>query len=1169
MVRIRVLGALSLEVDGAAAAPPAGRPAQALLGWLALHPGIHARSQVAGRLWPDVMESSARASLRNALSGVRRALGPTADRVLIAGRETVGLAGEPEAWVDASVFDALIAASEHERALALCGGELLAGLDDDWVLAARDAYRERRSRALQAVADTWASAGDLERAIRYSRERVALDPFDEPAHRDLIVRLALSDRAGAIAVYERLAERLRRELGVAVSPQTRALADRVRGGQLDNAVAPAETPASVSRARAVAPPLPQALLARRLATGFVGRADALARLHALWRRVVLGEQGLAVVAGEPGIGKTRLLAEFAEAVHAVGAAVLYGRAEEDALLPYQPFVDALRGALEWGIAVPDPDTLAALVPGLARRSPRSAISLEEPPAGRLRLFEAVRGSLDAAATQRPLLLALDDLHWADRPTLRLLAYLVRRPQPAPTLLLGAYRQTELTPGTPLFALLADLRRDVAVEEIALAGLGCGEVAALLAQTMRQPPGGPLVARVRAQTAGNPFFIEELSDHLRDSADAALAADAVEIPANIQQAVAHRVARLGSQAVALLTAGAVLGPEFDLELAAEVEGVALDPALGALEHAVRRGLILEVPGAPGRFAFAHALVRDVLAGSLTAARRTRLHALAATALEPRAQRDPERHLADLVEHALAGVSLADDPIRAADLAQQAAARSSGAYAYEQSAELLERALIVLRRGGADHAREAEVLCSLGEALQRSGNRDEAAKMLNEAVELAYRVDDPRLLARATLAIGGPGVTILEVDRALVARLKDALAALSDKDEELRARLLARLSVELTYDPDATLGESTSLQAVESARRSGAPAALAAALSARHVALSHPEHTTARLQTATEMLEVARRAGDRELALQARNWRVADLFELGDGARVNAELNAYAALAADVRLHSYSWYVPLWRATLAALAGRLDEGIELAERARELGRHAGDANADVFFQTHRYMSWLADERYEEWVGEALAFTQEKIQRSPAGLAYLAGIASVFVATGRDDDARRAIEIVAADDFATVPRDMNWLSTLASAAEVCATLGDTQRARTVRSLLEPCADRMVISARGSYHHGSVAYFLARLAATLGDHRAADELYGDAAQRDQRAGAAIWLVRDQWRHAELLLAARGGGDRAQQLLERAYAGAKACGLDRMLARIAAQRCVADASSTPATSVS
>lgn len=839
------------------------------------------------------------------------------------------------------------------------------------------------------------------------------------------------------------------------------------------------------------------------------------------------------------------------------------------LLPYQPFADALRGALEWGIAVPDPDTLAAVVPGLMHRSPRSAISSEDPPAWRLRLFEAVRASVEAAATERPLLLALDDLHWADRPTLRLLAYLARRPQSAQVLLLGAYRHTELTQGAPLFDLIADLRRDIALEEITLHGLGSGDVATLLAQTMRQPPREPLLARVCAQTAGNPFFIEELSGHLRDSLDAAPATDPAELSVTIQRAVAHRVARLGSQAGALLTAGAVLGPEFDLALAAEIEGLTLDPALRSLEHAVHGGLILEVPGAPGRFTFAHALVRDALRGSLTAARRARLHALAAAALEPRAERDPERYLADLVQHALEGASLADDPLRAAELAQQAAARASSAYAYEQSAELLERALIVLRRTGADRAREAAVLCSLGEALQRSGNSDRAITILNEAVELAHRVDDPRLLARATLAIGGLGVTILEVDRALVARLKAALAALGDRDEELRAQLFARLSVELTYDRDASLRESMSLQAVESARRAGAPAALAAALSARHVALSHPQHRTARLQTATEMLEVARRAGDRELALQARNWRVADLFELGDGARVQAELDAYAALAADVRLSSYSWYVPMWRATLAVLAGRLDEGRELAERARDLGRLAGDANADVFFQTHRYMSWLADERYENWMGEALAFTEEKVKRSPAGLAYLAGIATVFAATGRADDAQRAIEIVAADDFVTVPLDMNWLSTIASAAEACATLGDTQRARRIGSLIEPYADRMVISARAAHHQGSVTYFLARLAATVGDHRAADELYSDAAQRDERAGAKIWVVRDQWRHAELLLEARGGTDRARQLLERAYAGAKACGLERILARLAAQRSVANGSSRLPTSIS
>lgn len=1143
MVRIRLLGAPTLEIDGQPVPAPVGRPAQTLLGWLALHPGIHARSKVAGRLWPDVLDSSARASLRNALSGIRRAIGPAADRVLVATREHVGLTADPEVWVDANTFEALIDAGQHEQALALCGGELLAGLDDEWVLVARDEHRERRAGALAALAAAAESAGKPAEAIRYSRERVALDPLDEPAHRDLIIRLARGgDRAGAMGLYQRLADRLRRELGVAVSPQTRALAERLRAGQLDE-VAPATTTVSLRAARGVAPPLPDSLAARRFRTAFVGRARQLAWLHRLWGDVVGGERRLALLAGEPGIGKTRLLAQFAVSVCDLGAAVIYGRADEDALISYQPFVQAIRAAVAWGVAPQDPDALAGIVPDLAHGSRQPSPSTPEA-ASRLRMFEAACDVFDIAAAERPLVLALDDLHWADEPTLRLLAHLARRPQPAPVLLLCAYRQTELSPGESLAGLLADLRREIEVEEITLDGLASEDVAALLAQSTRRQPADRIAPRIRAQTAGNPFFIEELIRDMDDRGEA-LAVQPVELPASIRQAIGHRVARLGSEAVALLTAGAVLGPEFDVELAAEVEGLPLDAALRALDRAVHDGLIVEVSGPPGRVTFTHALVRDALAGSLTAARRARLHALAAAALEPRAERDPERHLGALVHHALEGAPMSDQPLRAAELAQQAAARAAAAYDDEESARLLQRAQAILRRVGAEPDRQATVLCSLGEALQRAGEHKRALKVLGEAVEVARGLGDRRLLARATLAMSGGGVTILDVDHAFVARLEDALAALGGGDEALRARLLARLSIELAYDPDESRRQSASLEALELARRSGDPATLAAALSARHVVLSAPQHTTARLESATEMLELARRAGDRELALQARNWRVVDLFELGDGPLVETELDAYAALATQARLPSFSWYVPLWRATLATLAGRMEEGRDLAQRSRDLGRRAGDANAEVFFQANRHMSWLADERYEEWTPQVLAFSEQRTKRSQAGLAYLAGIASVLAATGRLDEARSALDVVAADDFATVPRDMNWISTMASATEVCAHLGDKQRARTLRSLLEPYGDRMVTAARAAFHHGSVAYFLARLAATLGDHRAADELYTDAAQRDERAGAAIWVARDLRRHAELLLA-HDDNHRGQQLAQLAAAAAEAAGLTR-----------------------
>ena len=299
---------------------------------------------------------------------------------------------------------------------------------------------------------------------------------------------------------------------------------------------------------------------------------------------------------------------------------------------------------------------------------------------------------------------------------------------------------------------------------------------------------------------------------------------------------------------------------------------------------------------------------------------------------------------------------------------------------------------------------------------------------------------------------------------------------------------------------------------------------------------------------------RRANDRELALQARNWRIADFFELGDGDATKAELDAYAALAAQSPLPVYSWYVPMWRATIAVLAGRLREGAELARRARDLGRRAGDANTDVFWREHRHMRWLADERYDEWTEQEIAYVDQKAQRSPAGRAFSAGLAMVYAALNHHDDARLALDAVAVDGFAAVPRDMNWLSTMACAAEACALLGDVERAQTLRTLLKPRADRLVVAARASFHFGSVAYFLARLATTLGDHQAAAELYADAARRDERAGAAIWVVRDLRHHGELLFE-RGEFRQADELLDRAENGARLAGLEHVREAITATR--------------
>ncbi len=1150
MLRIRLLGELGIEADGGRLQAPAGRPARALLGWLALHPGIHARSTAAGTLWPNVLEESARRSLRNALSVIRQSLGPDGSDALQTARETVGLAGDPHAWIDVRAFDQLVAAGRREAALELCRGELLLGLDDDWVLTARDEHRARQSQLLAELAACADAAGDVEGAVAYARARATLDPLDESAHRELMRRLAArGDRAGALVAYEALGERLRRELGVSASAQTRAFAAELRteAHRPDALVAP---PAGTRTAPRAAPRMPARLVHARRRGELLGRDAELSRLHAEWELVTRGgETRLVLLAGEPGIGKTRLAAEHAALVHRAGAAVLYGGAEEDPLCPYQPFVEVLRELSSEGSRTRGEGVLR--LSELEDRASMSSAAVVDSGNRRLRMFDAVADELALAAGSGPLLLVLDDLHWADRPTLRLLGHLVTHGDGPPAMVLGTFRDSELGEAHPLSAALTDLRRHVAIEQLQLAGLNLAAVGDALERAFGHRPQATIVRALQEQTGGNPFFLEELVRSLGQAELEELPAGTVRIPEGAAQAVAQRVSRLGASAQTLLTAGALFGPEFELRLAAEVVGLPADAALDAIDAAARARIVNGVEDAPGRYSFVHALARDALTDSLGAARRARLHALIAQALGARAEADPDRYLQLLAHHALEAAPVGD-PEAAVDIAERAAMRATRVYAYEDATALLQRALSVLEAVGGTAARRAELLCALGEALERSGASSTAREAFEQTAELARSVADARLLARAALGAGGIAVTIFEPDRTLVARLEEALVALGDTDDTASARLLARLAIELGYDADDR-PEAASREAVRRARAAGDPGALAAALGARHVALWGPEHSAARLQCAGEMLAAARQAGAHELELQARNWRALDLLELGQGHELRAEVEQFAALASRARLPSYSWYVPMWRATLALMEGRIEDAMQLARREREMGHRAGDSNAEMCFIHHRFTRLMLDERHAEALTEFyagdLAYATQKLA-SPAGSAYRMTLAWLHAASGQTEAAREHFELVAADGFSAVRKDVNWLAVISSAADACLLLDDRPRAQELLELMEPFADRVTVSARGAAFRGSLSRLLGDLAAMLSDNDAADAYYIQAAQLDERLGAPVWTAHDLWHHGKLRLTL-GDGPGAAALLDRAAEIAAATGLERVLTRI------------------
>jgi DNA-binding SARP family transcriptional activator len=1098
MLEIRVLGGLEVRADGAPVELPPAARVRSLLAFLAVHPGRHPRSLLAGRLRPDALEESARKSLRQAAWSLRGALG-AAGEGLVAGRETLGLAADPAlVRVDLAEYRALVAADRLEEAVALARGDLLAGLDEEWAHGPREEHRAQVVALLGELAERAEAAGDLAGAIDWSRRRAAADPLAEIPARELIGRLARAgDRAGAVAAYDALRERLRRDLGIAPSAETRELVEQVRRGR------PA---AGAARAPSTHPPLPPPL-ARD--DPFVGRERELTRLEAAWRDARAGALRLACLSGEPGIGKTRLAGRLAARVHAEGALVLYGRCDEETLVPHQPFVEALERLLRAlpaeereGLLGPHRAELSRLLPAL---DPGGApVGEAEGESGRYRAFEAARALVEGAAARRPALLVLDDLHWADRPTLLLLRHLGRMVERAPVLVLGTYRDTDVDRAHPLATTLADLRREHPVVTIPLAGLSEPEVADLLGEAPGAGEG--LVAALRARTSGNPFFLTELARDLREEGSAR----APGLPPGVKEVVGRRLDRLGQDAVEVLTTAALAGPDVDLALLEELHGP--EPALSAIERAGAAGLLIEADPARTRHAFAHALVAETLQEGVSAARSARLHRRIADALEPRAVADPAAHAADVARHLLAA-GPAGDPERAVRWSVAAAERATALLADDEAAAHYARALGVLAVGD---DRRGELLAALGDARNRAGGRGAAREAFLEAAALARARGDARLLARAALGAGGIGVTIGPADAELVRLLEEALAALA-AEPALRARLLGRLAAELYY-ADRPRADALSREAVAAARASGDDSALAAALNARRVAIWDMDHVRERLAVATEMVEVAERAGDREVALQGRNWRVLDLLELGRIDEVVREIDAYSREADALGLPHYRWYVPLWRAALAQMAGDDDEARRLGAEARVLGDRAEDPNTDLFLRLQEEQILVDRGRFDEtdrdWVLQGVA-------TSAAPWAWLSWLAWVDAMTGRPDAARAIVDDLAAGGFAAVTLDANWHAVM-DLCEAVVELGDRPRAERLLQMLAPYSGLVAAVARAAVCYGPLDYALGRLAAAIGDAERAEAYFASAAADSERLGAAPRAAQSRARLAQARAALR-----------------------------------------------
>ena len=1134
-MEFRILGPLEVVEEGRPV-ELGGQKQRALIAVLLLHANqVVSQDRLVEALWESDPPETAHKALQVHVSGLRKLLG----KERLETRPPGYLLRVADDELDLGRFQRLREEGRFTEALALWRGPPLGDFAYDGFAQPEIARLEdQRLACLEERIDQDLDAGCHGALTGELEALVAQHPLRERLRGQLMLALYRSGRqAEALEAYQDVRGVLVEELGIEPWHELRDLHRRILTQDPVLDAGRQDEPRAESSAGS-----------------FVGRRPELDTLRTAIDDAIRGQGRFFLIAGEPGIGKSRLAEEGLRIAHQRGMRVLVGRCWEAGGAPaYWPWVQALRPYLR----ELDPDALqgrlgsgaadiAQLFPELRELLP----NLPEPTApesvgARIRLFDATVAFLDSIARERPLVVFFDDLHAADEPSLLLLRFVAREVAGTGLLLIAAFRDVDPTLRDPLRTALSELVREPLVRRISLGGLPYDDVANYIANVASVPPEARAVAAIHSETGGNPLFVGEIVRLLDSEGRLGAPIEALEIPPEIREVIGSRVARLTESCQKLLSLASVLGREFGVDVLQHISSFPQEKLYDALDEAMTERIIGEVPANPNRLRFTHVLIRDTLFEELTVARRMQHHREAAAALEHVHASELEPHLAEIALHLVAAGP--ESAQRALEYARRAADLAASSLAFEEAARLYEVALTL----ATDDAIRCDLLLAVGDVLARAGDTPASKRHFDEAAQLAAKRKLAEQLGHAALGYGGRIVwEVSRDDDHLIPLLERALDELPPEDSPLRARLLARLAGpfrDARFPPERRHGVAG--EALAMARRLNDAPTLAYALAAYLPAFMSPVRTEDNIEAATELIEVATKTGELERAAEGCLCRACLLLELGDVARAKEDMEQMSKLAEELRQPSQTLYVTNLRANIALLEGDFTAAESLIHQALELGELAQRWNARVAYRLQLFLLRHAQGRLEEiaeiYEGHPTAFDYRTYPIFDCILARF------YDALGRRDDARAKFEELAENDFAGVPVDEEWLASICLLADLAASLGDTRRARVLYELLSPYSERVGMS-YPEISVGAVSRYLGLLATADARWHDAQRHFEDAVEVNHRIGARPWLAHTQEDYARMLHARGDAADAeaAARLLDEAVATYRELGMAGPLAK-------------------